>query len=164
MFFEVGRFVGRRRARTRRGSCACACACGSTSLPHIARGSRGSDRSFDGGQNEALTRNITFSDPVEWSEGMLKCRDNYLRDRRNTKKNVPEVVKKSVCSRDGLPTARPWPPRREQPTCEKLPLNNSCCYVRRAACFSPLTPRQSLDSLPRPPLFFSPLARTASLH
>ena len=92
---------------------------------------------------------------------MLKCRGNYFRLLRSPqhKRNVPEVVKKSVCSRDGLPTARPWPPRREQPTCEKLPLNNSCCYVRRAACFSPLTPRQSLDSLPRPPLFFSPLAR-----
>ena len=32
---------------------------------------------------------------------VLKCRDNYSGDRRNTQKNVPEVVKGSVCAREG---------------------------------------------------------------
>ena len=31
---------------------------------------------------------------------VLKCRDNYSGDRRNTQKNVPEVVKEYVCARE----------------------------------------------------------------
>ena len=160
MFFgvAVGSAARRRRARTRSNTEVLSC--GTTA--HRARAEVAA-LIVQCWTNPHEKYHLFRSNGVEW---MLKCRGNYFRLLRSPqhKRNVPEVVKKSVCSRDGLPTARPWPPRREQPTCEKLPLNNSCCYVRRAACFSPLTPRQSLDSLPRPPLFFSPLARTASLH
>ena len=123
-----------------------------------ARGSCGFDRSM----LDEPSREISPF-PIQWSGVDVKMPWQLLQTSEiaaTQKKCAGSGQKVSVLARWlAHRRARPWPPRREQPTCEKLPLNNSCCYVRRAACFSPLTPRQSLDSLPRPPLFFSPLAR-----
>ena len=64
-------------------------------LPHIARAEVAA-LIFQWRTNPHLKYHLFRSSGVKL---VLKCRDNYSEDGRNTQKNVPEVVKESVCAR-----------------------------------------------------------------
>ena len=94
-------------------------------LPHIARAEVAA-LIFQWRTNPHLKYHLFRSSGVKL---VLKCRDNYSEDGRNTQKNVPEVVKESVCARArAMSTNSP----QSAPVWRMFRDENYCCNASRA--------------------------------